>query len=210
MSTGRIIFGDACVAEGAAWRAEHDPRFAQALALTGPLPLRLRADGFAELLSAIVSQQVSVASARAIWARMIAAGLDRPENILKASEDDLRAVGLSRQKIRYAYALAGAGIDYEALRTSTTDEVIKILTQVPGIGIWTAEIYAMFSLGRADVFAPGDLALQESARVLFDLPDRPKEKAFRQMAESWAPWRSVAARLLWAYYRVEKNREGIS
>ena len=210
MSTGRIIIGDACVAEGAAWLAEHDPRFAQALALTGPLPLRLRADGFAELLSAIVSQQVSVASARAIWARMIAAGLDRPENILKASEDDLRAVGLSRQKIRYAYALAGAGIDYEALRTSTTDEVIKILTQVPGIGIWTAEIYAMFSLGRADVFAPGDLALQESARVLFDLPDRPKEKAFRQMAESWAPWRSVAARLLWAYYRVEKNREGIS
>lgn len=210
MSTGRIIIGDACVAEGAAWLAEHDPRFAQALALTGPLPLRLRADGFAELLSAIVSQQVSVASARAIWARMIAAGLDRPENILKASEDDLRAVGLSRQKIRYAYALAGAGIDYDALRTSTTDEVIKILTQVPGIGIWTAEIYAMFSLGRADVFAPGDLALQESARVLFDLPDRPKEKAFRQMAESWAPWRSVAARLLWAYYRVEKNREGIS
>ncbi len=210
MSTGRIIIGDACVAEGAAWLTEHDPRFAQALALTGPLPLRLRADGFAELLGAIVSQQVSVASARAIWARMIAAGLDRPENILKASEDDLRAVGLSRQKIRYAYALAGAGIDYDALRTSTTDEVIKILTQVPGIGIWTAEIYAMFSLGRADVFAPGDLALQESARVLFDLPDRPKEKAFRQMAESWAPWRSVAARLLWAYYRVEKNREGIS
>ena len=210
MSTGRIIIGDACVAEGAAWLAEHDPRFAQALALTGPLPLRLRADGFAELLSAIVSQQVSVASARAIWARMIAGGLDRPENILKASEDDLRAVGLSRQKIRYAYALAGAGIDYDALRTSTTDEVINILTQVPGIGIWTAEIYAMFSLGRADVFAPGDLALQESARVLFDLPDRPKEKAFRQMAESWAPWRSVAARLLWAYYRVEKNREGIS
>ncbi|WP_238371273.1 DNA-3-methyladenine glycosylase family protein [Heliomarina baculiformis] len=210
MSTGRIIIGDACVAEGAAWLAEHDPRFAQALTLTGPLPLRLRADGFAELLSAIVSQQVSVASARAIWARMIAAGLDRPENILEAREDELRAIGLSRQKIRYSYALAEAGIDYDALRTATTDDVIKTLTRVPGIGIWTAEIYAMFSLGRADVFAPGDLALQESARVLFDLPDRPKEKAFRQMAESWAPWRSVAARLLWAYYRVEKNREGIS
>ncbi|MBR9850904.1 MAG: DNA-3-methyladenine glycosylase 2 family protein [Rhodobacteraceae bacterium] len=210
MSTGRIILGDACVAEGAAWLAEKDPRFAKALRQTGPLPLRLRADGFAELLSAIVSQQVSVASARAIWTRMIAAGLDRPENILKASEDDLRAVGLSRQKIRYSYALAGAGIDDDALRTAPTEDVIKTLTQVPGIGVWTAEIYSMFSLGRADVFAPGDLALQESARVLFDLPDRPKEKAFRQMAESWAPWRSVAARLLWAYYRVEKNREGIS
>ena len=83
------------------------------------------------------------------------------------------------------------------------------LTEVPGIGAWTAEIYAMFSLGRADVFAPGDLALQEAARLLFELPDRPKERVLRQMAEAWAPWRSVAARLLWAYYRVAKDREGI-
>ena len=98
MSTGRIIKGDACVTEGAAWLAEQDPRFASALNQTGPLPLRLRADGFAELLSAIVSQQVSVASARAIWTRMTEAGLDRPESIVKASEDDLRAVGLSRQR----------------------------------------------------------------------------------------------------------------
>ena len=83
------------------------------------------------------------------------------------------------------------------------------LTQVSGIGIWTAEIYAMFSLGRADVFAPGDLALQESARLLFDLPERPKERALRDMAAAWSPWRSVAARLLWAYYHVAKDREGI-
>ena len=80
---------------------------------------------------------------------------------------------------------------------------------MPGIGIWTAEIYAMFSLGRADVFAPGDLALQEAARILFDLPERPKDRALREMAEDWSPWRSVAARLLWAYYRVAKDREGI-
>ena len=68
----------------------------------------------------------------------------------------------------------------------------------------------MFSLGRADVFAPGDLALQEAARMLFDLPDRPKDRALRQMAEAWSPWRSVAARLLWAYYRMAKDREGIA
>ena len=87
--------------------------------------------------------------------------------------------------------------------------VVAVLTAVPGIGVWTAEIYAMFALGRADVFAPGDLALQESARVLFGLEARPSERAMRAMAEDWTPWRAVAARLLWAYYRVAKEREGI-
>lgn len=209
MSIGRIIHSDACVAEGAAWLAEQDPRFADALRQTGPLPLRLKPDGFAQLLSAIVSQQVSVASANAIWRRMRAAGLTGPRKIQWASDDDLRAVGLSRQKIRYARELAAARIDYKALRDTPTPEVIATLVEVPGIGIWTAEIYAMFSLGRADVFAPGDLALQEAAKILFDLPDRPKDRALRAMAEDWSPWRSVAARLLWAYYRVAKDREGI-
>ena len=210
MTVGRIIEGDGCVAEGAAWLAARDARFARALELTGALPLRLRPDGFAQLLSAIVSQQVSVASANAIWGRMTAAGLTGPRKILGATEEELRAAGLSRQKIRYARALAGARIDYRALRAAPTDEVINTLTAVPGIGVWTAEIYAMFSLGRADVFAPGDLALQEAARVLFGLEARPTEKALRAMAGDWSPWRSVAARLLWAYYRVEKNREGIT
>lgn len=209
MSVGRIIATPACVAEGADWLAAYDPRFATALKQTGPLPLRLRPDGFAQLLNAIVSQQVSVASANAIWGRMKQARLTGPRKIMAASDADLRAVGLSRQKIRYANALAEARINYKNLREAPTDEVIATLVDVPGIGPWTAEIYAMFSLGRADVFAPGDLALQESARVLFELPERPKEKQFRQMAKDWAPWRSVAARLLWAYYRVAKNREGI-
>ena len=209
MTVGRIIRGPDCVAEGAAWLAGADPRFAAALDRTGPLPLRLKPDGFAELLSAIVSQQVSVASARAIWARMEEAGLVTPEAVVAASDDDLRAPGLSRQKMRYARALAGAGIDFDALRSARTDEVIATLTAVPGIGIWTAEIYAMFSLGRADVFAHGDLALQEAARILLDLPERPREKAMREIARDWSPWRGVAARLLWAYYRVAKNREGV-
>lgn len=206
----RIIRGDPCVAEGAEWLAAREPRFARALARTGPLPLRLRDDGFAALLNAIVSQQVSVASARAIWARMEAAGLTGAGPIEAAGEDALRAVGLSRQKIRYARALAGAGIDFAALRAAPTPDVVGTLTAVPGIGVWTAEIYAMFSLGRADVLAAGDLALQEAARSLFDLPERPRERALRAMAEDWRPWRSVAARLLWAYYRVEKEREGIA
>ncbi|WP_406650177.1 DNA-3-methyladenine glycosylase 2 family protein [Aliisedimentitalea scapharcae] len=208
-SLGRIIRGDACVQEGAGWLAEQDSRFASALEQTGVLPLRLRPDGFAQLLNAIVSQQVSVASANAIWARLEAAELTQPDQVGRASDEDLRAAGLSRPKARYAKALAEAGIDYIGLRTRPTDQVVATLVQVPGIGMWTAEIYAMFSLGRADVFAPGDLALQEAARVLFDLPERPSEKALRHMADDWSPWRSVAARILWAYYRVIKDREGI-
>ena len=205
----RIITSDACVAEGAAALAVMDERFAMALEKTGPLPLRLRKDGFTALLDAIVSQQISVAAAAAIWGRMKDAKLTGPRKIIWASDDDLRSCGLSSQKIRYARALAEARIDYKALRNTPSDEVIATLVKVPGIGPWTAEIYAMFSLGHADVFPPGDLALQEAARVLFDLPARPAEREFRQIAADWAPWRAVAARLLWAYYRVAKQREGI-
>jgi len=206
---GRIIESAECVAEGADYLARIEPRFAHALERTGPLPLRRRRDGFEALLSAIVSQQVSVAAADAIWGRLKAARLTGPRKVMWASEEDLRACGLSRQKIRYAKALAEAGIDYRALRGAPNEEVIAELVAVPGIGRWTAEIYAMFSLGRADVFAPGDLALQESARLLFGLEERPGERALREMAAAWAPWRGVAARALWAYYRVAKEREGI-
>ncbi|WRH64813.1 MAG: DNA-3-methyladenine glycosylase 2 family protein [Fuscovulum sp.] len=209
MGVGRIILTEACVAEGASWLAAREERFAGALALTGPLPLRRSAAGFRALLSAIVSQQVSVASANAIWARMEAAGLCDPARMAVATADELRAVGLSRQKARYGQALAAAGIDFAALHDVPDDEVVAVLTAVPGIGRWTAEIYAMFALGRADVFAPGDLALQEAAKVLFGLEARPSERAMRAMAEDWSPWRAVAARLLWAYYRVAKEREGI-
>ncbi len=197
------------MAEGAAHLAAVEPRFAEALRLTGPLPLRRRKDGFEELLAAIVSQQISVAAANGIWKRMKAAKLTGPRKVLWATEDELRAVGLSRQKVRYAKALAEARIDYGALREAPTQDVVETLVTVPGIGVWTAEIYAMFSLGHADVFAPGDLALQESVRMLFDLPERPKERVLREMAEAWSPWRAVAARALWAYYHVEKQREGV-
>jgi DNA-3-methyladenine glycosylase II len=89
------------------------------------------------------------------------------------------------------------------------EEAIATLTAVKGVGVWTAEIYLMFSVGRADVFAPGDLALQESARGLFRLPERPAEKRLRAMAEAWSPWRAVAALVLWSYYHHMKSREGI-
>jgi DNA-3-methyladenine glycosylase II len=207
---GRIITCDDDVAEGAAWLAARDARFAQALEKTGPLPLRRRADGFAALLDAIVGQQVSVASARAIWARLEGAGLTDAAAMAAASDEDLRAVGLSRQKARYGRALAQAGIDYNGLRGAADAEVIATLVAVPGIGAWTAEIYAMFALGRADVFAHGDLALQEAAKGLLGLDKRPNEREMREIAMAWSPWRAVAARVLWAYYRVLKAREGVA
>lgn len=205
---GHIIETDACVAEGAAWLVVAEPRFVEALVFAGPLPLRRNPDGFAALLDAIVAQQVSVASASAIWSRLTVAGLTLEDNVMAASAEDLRLCGLSRQKIRYAKALAEARIDYASLRDLPDPEVVATLTRVPGVGRWTAEIYAMFSLGRADVFAPGDLALQEAARELFGLPTRPDVKAFDALSQAWRPWRAVAARALWAYYRCMKNREG--
>lgn len=209
MSLGRIIEGPACVAEGAAWLSVREPRFAEALALCGPLPLRRTADGFGAHLSAIVGQQVSTASAAAIWRRLEEAGLTEEDAVAMAEPEALRAAGLSRPKITYAQGLARAGIDFAGLRSQPDIEVIATLTAVKGIGVWTAEIYAMFALGRADVFAAGDLALQEAARVLFELPERPSPAHLRAMAEDWSPWRAVAARLLWAYYRQVKQREGI-
>jgi DNA-3-methyladenine glycosylase II len=204
----RIIETDEDLAAGAAELVALEPRFAPVVE-AGPLPLRRRPDGFAALLSAIVAQQVSTASAAAIWARMEAAELTDEESLGAAEEVTLRACGLSRQKMRYARALAGAGIDWDALRTADTDGVVATLTAVPGVGRWTAEIYAKFALGHADAFAAGDLALQEAARRLFDLSERPRERDLRAMAEKWRPVRAVAARALWVYYRLDTDREGV-
>lgn len=206
----RIIETDADIAEGTEWLIAREPRFAEVLDSTGPPPLRRWGQGFAPLLRIITGQQVSTESAAAIWARIEAAGLTEPAPIRAASDDALKAVGLSRPKIRYARALAEAGIDFDALCGLSDVEVVKCLTAVPGIGLWTAEIYAMFCLGRADMLAAGDLALQVAAGDLFGLDARPNDKVLRALAENWSPWRGVAARILWAYYQGTKKREGVA
>jgi len=205
----RIIETEKCLKEGSLYLADRFPEFSYAMDLIGSLNLRRRPEGFSQLLSAIVSQQLSVAAANSIWSRLKSAQLTGLRKIRSASDEELAAAGLSRQKIKYARALADSKINYSKLRLMASEEVIAELTRVSGIGPWTAEIYTMFSLGRADVFAPGDLALQESARLLFDWSSRPKEKEFRELAKSWSPWRSVAARILWSYYRKVKERDGI-
>ncbi|MBF9060278.1 DNA-3-methyladenine glycosylase 2 family protein, partial [Rhodobacterales bacterium HKCCSP123] len=131
------------------------------------------------------------------------------EALAAAPDEALRACGLSRPKMRYLRALAEARLDYGALRDAPAEAVVKTLTAQPGIGRWTAEIYAKFALGHADVFAAGDLALQVAAARAFGLPGRPGEREMRAMAEAWAPVRAVAARALWAYYRLDTQREGV-
>lgn len=206
----RIIDTDSDLAEGAAWLVAREPRFQPVMAACAPLALRRRADGFGALMDAIVGQQVSTAAARAIRARLVAAGFDRPETIAPAPDEALRACGLSRQKVRYLKGLSEAGLDYAALRAAPDAAVMAALLPLPGIGRWTVEMYLIFALGRADVFAPDDLALAEAARMLFDLPDRPRPKALAARAADWSPWRAVAARALWAYYGLRKSREGVA
>ena len=187
-----------------------EPTFRLARDLCSPLDLRRHDDGFERLLAAIVSQQLSVAAARTIWQRVVDAGITSPGAIEVASDDDLRQLGLSKQKISYARSLAAANINFDALRDMSSQDVIDRLIQVKGVGVWTAEIYAMFSLGHADVFAHNDLALQEGTKLLFNLEHRPSLKEMRTIAAQWQPWRAVAARLLWAYYGHCKSRPGVN
>ncbi len=207
--TGRLIRTEDDLAEGTAHLARVCPVWARVLPRIGPLPLRRREDGFEAIASAIVGQQISVAAAASIWERMAVAGLLTPQGIAAASDEDLRKAGLSRPKARYLRGIAAADLDWHALREMSDDDAIATLVALPGIGVWTAEIYLKFALGRPDVFAAGDLALQEAARQMYGLKDRPGPAALREMAQPWRPWRAVAARGLWAYYRLAKGREGI-
>lgn len=208
--TARLIETQDDIADGCAWLIQAEPRFAPVLEASGPLPLRRRPGGFGALLQIICGQQLSVASAAACWDRLCAAGASDPAVLVAMTDEALRDCGLSRPKLRYARALVEADLDYPALAGLPVEEALARLTAVKGIGSWSAEIYLMFSVGRADVFAHGDLALQEAAKVMLDLPERPAEKEMRAIAAPWSPWRGVAARALWAYYRVIKNREGIT
>ncbi|MGB0411951.1 MAG: DNA-3-methyladenine glycosylase family protein [Pikeienuella sp.] len=197
------------VAEGAAWLAANDADMARAIETIDAIPLRRNPDGFAALLKVIVGQQVSTAAAAGIWARVEAAGFVTERAVLAASETDLREAGLSRAKAVYAQAIAAAALDYDALRSLPEADAMATLTAIKGVGQWTAEIYLMFAVGRADMFAPGDLALREATRVLLGRVERPTIKETAEIAKRWSPWRGVAARILFTYYRATKGREGL-
>jgi DNA-3-methyladenine glycosylase II len=190
-----------------------DARFAAVLARAGRPPLRRRADGFAGLASIVVSQQLSVASARAIWGRLTTA-LDplEPAALIRARAPKLARAGLSAPKIRALKAIAKAidrgELDLTLLPDKPADEAHAHLTAVHGIGPWTADIYLLFCLGHADTWPAGDLALQEAVKLLLGLKTRPTTKEMGPLAESWRPWRGAAACMLWTYYRALKQRDG--
>lgn len=176
----------------------------------GDPPLRRRPAGFEGLARVIVGQQLSTASAAAIWERTAAACQPfEPAPLLHLSDTKLAGAGLSRPKIRTLRAIATActdGLDLTALENASNEEIHAALTAVSGIGPWTADIYIMFCLGRADGWAPGDLALQIAMQRAFALAERPGNDEMMTLAERWRPWRGVAARLLWAYYAAVKAK----
>ncbi len=183
------------------------------LEVGGPPSLRWREPGFAGLVAIIVSQQVSVASANAMVARLHAAfaPLDAA-GVLAADEAKLKACGLSQAKMNALRALAeatSAGLDLSALAALEAEAAHDALVAVKGIGPWTADLFLLFCLGHPDAFPAGDLALQEAARLALGLKQRPDARQLEEIAERWRPLRGVAARLLWAYYRGVKRRAGV-
>ena len=166
-----------------------------------------REKGRVALKKTIVGQQLSIASAAAIWGRFIDADIKDEEILNNQADNKLRSLGFSRQKISYLKSLAESGLDFDKMEKMENEDVINILTGVKGIGLWTAEIYCIFSLRRLDIFPAGDLALQEATKNLLNLENRPSEKEMRKIAESWVPYRSVCAIILWHFYRNFKSRE---
>ena len=200
---------DKDVARGLRALIKIDPRLAPLAKATGPLPLRRREGGFEGLAHIITSQQISGAAAAAIWGRFKAA-VDpfTPEEFLRTSEATLRAVGQSGAKIRTLTGIAAAaadGFDLIAVHDLPAEEAVKTMTALKGIGPWTAEIYLLFCVGHPDIFPAGDLALQVGVQQGLRMRSRPDEKKLRKIAEKWTPWRGIAARLFWAYYRVRRE-----
>jgi DNA-3-methyladenine glycosylase II len=175
----------------------------------GDPPLRRQPAGLEGLARVVVSQQLSAASAAAIWTRVAATVSPiSATNLLAVRDAKLQSAGLSRPKIKTLRALATAveeGLDFDSLAAADDADVHSVLRAITGIGPWSADIYLMFCLGRADAFAAGDLALQVAAQHAFAHKDRPTPDELLELSERWRPWRGIAARLLWAYYPVIKR-----
>ena len=200
------------IAEGLAALARRDARLKPVIERAGPVPLRRSAPGFASLASIIVAQQVSKASADAIFGRL-AGLLDplTPEAVMHADDAVFRQAGLSRPKQATLLAIARAeagGLGLGGLGGLPAEEAIGRLTVIRGVGPWTAEVYLLFAGGHPDIFPARDVALQASVQEALGLAARPGEKALAALAESWAPWRGVAARLFWAHYAAMRGRDG--
>jgi DNA-3-methyladenine glycosylase II len=188
-----------------------DPVMERLVAVAGRPKLRQRLADFPGLASIIVSQQLSTASAGAIFGRL-AAALEGPTPTALVKSDDalLRQCGLSAGKIATlracAAAIAAGTLDFDVLRSGDAESAAAVLTSIKGIGPWTADVFLLFCLGHADAWPAGDLALQEAVRLALDLSARPDAKTMSVHAARWRPWRGIAAHVLWAYYGHIKQR----
>lgn len=198
------------IRRGLAELGKADPSLRPVIASAGEVPLRLSSPDFAGLVGIVISQQVSKASADAIHGRLRAL-VDplEPETLLAADDEIMRAAGLSRPKQRTlrnaAEAIVAGDLDLAVLCGLDPDHAMEQMTAIKGVGPWTAEVYLLFCAGHADIFPAGDLALAEAVRAAHGLDERPADKQLREIAARWSPWRGVAARLFWAYYREMKQ-----
>ena len=188
--------------------AEREPIFAGVLERHGIPAPRSSNPGAETLLRTIVGQQVSVTAARSMWAKLEAAFGSPPDlaRLLAASDEELRAAGMSRQKSGYIRSLAELVLSGEldlASLPADDEEAIALLTRIKGIGRWSAEIYLLFAEGRPDIFPAGDLAVLIELGKLLGLPDKPSEKRLRELAEPWRPYRGAAAVLAWHSYNSD-------
>ncbi|MEN3931715.1 DNA-3-methyladenine glycosylase 2 family protein [Microvirga sp. W0021] len=194
--------------------SQQDPVIARLVA-EGAIPqMRLREGGFSGLCWIITGQQLSTASANAIWQRLVShLGEVSHEQFISSPEEDLRKLGLSQGKIKTMRAVAEAVIEnrlpIEQLAQIEAQEAHNLMTAIHGIGPWTADLYLLSCIGHTDVFPAGDLALQEAYRIAYGYPHRPSAKEITELSLKWRPWRAVAARILWAYYRQVKARDGV-
>ncbi len=191
--------------------AKLEPRFAAVLRRHGEPPSRKRRGGFETVLKIIVQQQVSLASADAIWRRLRKGlGAVNPDAVLALDEDTLRSFGLSRPKAIYARGLAdevaSGRLNFRRLPAMGDEEVIETLIRIKGIGRWTAEVYLLGVMQRPDIWPAADVALMAGAHDLLELPARPTIKEMPALAEPWRPYRTFAARLIWLHYRHMTNR----
>ena len=191
--------------------AKLDPQLAAIPEAAGALPWRRREAGFAGLLRSLCGQMISNQAATAIWGRLAALpGALTPAGLLALDDSALRQAGLSRPKLLHARALAAAfaegRVSAEGLAALPDEAAIAAIAAIPGFGPWTAEVHLLFGHDRPDIFPAGDLALAASLAALRGLPERPKPKALSALATAWAPWRSMAARLLWHHWRHVTGR----
>jgi DNA-3-methyladenine glycosylase II len=210
----RSIRTESDLKEGVTALVNSCAHLARVHALAGDPPLRRRPTGFKGLARVITSQQLSVASAEAIW-RGLEACVEpfSASAFLAVSEQKLRWAGLSGSKIAtlrgVADAVSAGSLDLDALPQEPEEVIHAKLTALKGIGPWTADIYMLFCLARADAWSPGDLALQLAVKDALDLEARPNQALMIELAEAWRPWRAVAARMLWSYYAFRRKTSAL-